>query len=303
MQLKMLVAVQLIEKTMACVLHKIWVWFIICFCYFVAILVGTGIGLMFYAIGVQSNLLTQLGALLGLSGCGYFAHKLRGATLVPERAGHVRVLVEQMTQEVVFDTKTQLQKATQTVDDYFGDIFKLAKLERSIRGVLQAIFCQRLQTQRYAFSNERIQKVLDTLVSILVAFIAEIILAFYIKNRGSENAGITCKLALTLFAQQLDILIKPILALIAFMFAGYFICYAILLFPIGWATDLLPISVGIWKYVLALIFAWGFKAVFMESIAVAALIPVFFDTISNQKADAKMAEDLAKLSTAYQQLS
>jgi hypothetical protein len=302
MQLKMLTAVQLMEKTMSCVLHKMWVWFIVCFCYFASILVGTGIGLMFYAVDVQSSLLTQIGTVIGLGVCGYFAHKLRGSTLVPERTGHVRVLVEQLDQAAVFEGKTQLEKAQKTTADYFGDIFKLAELERSIRCTLQDIFTDRLQTQRYAFNNARVKTVLDTLVGILVAFVAEVILAFYIKNRGSESPGTTCKLALTLFAQKLDELIKPIWMLNLFMFTGFFICYALLLYPINWATDLLPVSVGIWKYVLALIFAWGIKAVFMESIAVAALIPVFFDTVKDQKPDAKVAKRLTELSKAYQQL-
>ena len=86
------------------------------------------------------------------------------------------------------------------------------------------------------------------------------------------------------------------------MYTGFFICYAILLYPIIWATDILPVSVGIWNHVLALIFAWGIKAVFMESIAVAALIPVFFDNVKDQKANAKTTEHLMQLSKAYQQL-
>ena len=128
------------------------------------------------------------------------------------------------------------------------------------------------------------------------------ILAFYIKNRSTESPGATCKLALTLFTQQLDNLIKSIWALNIFMYTGFFICYAILLYPIIWATDILPVSVGIWNHVLALIFAWGIKAVFMESIAVAALIPVFFDNVKDQKANAKTTEHLMQLSKAYQQL-
>lgn len=302
MQLKMLTAVQLMEKTMACVLHKMWVWFVVCFCYFASILIGTGIGLMFYTIDVQFSLLTQIGTVIGLCTCGYFAYKLRGSTLVPERTGHVRVLVEQLAQKPTFANNLQLEKARNTTTDYFGDKFKLAKLERSIRCVLQDIFTDRLQTQRYALNNERVKTALDTLVGILVAFIAEVILAFYIKNHGSENPATTCKLALTLFTQQLDNLIKPIWMLILFMFTGFFICTFFMLYPISWITDLLPVSVGIWKYVLALIFAWGFKAVFMESIAVAALIPVFFDTVKDQKPDAKVAKRLTQLSKAYQQL-
>lgn len=302
MQLKMLTAVQLIEKTMTCILHKIWVWFIVCFCYFASILIGTGIGLMFYALEIYSDLITQSGTLLGLSACAYLAYKLRGSTLVPERAGHVRVLVEQLAQDPVFTGKIQLTKAKETVADYFGDVAKLTKLERSIRGVLQDVFCQRFNIQRYAFNNAGIKAILNNLVGILVAFIAEVILAFYIKNRGSESPEATCKLALTLFVQYLDQLIKPLWVLTAFMFTGYFICYYLMLYPIGWAIDLLPVSVGIWKYVLGLIFAWGFKAVFLESIAVAALIPLFFDTIKNKELDTKTIEDLSKLSRAYQQL-
>lgn len=302
MQLKMLTAVQLVEKTMTCVLHKMLVWFIVCFCFFASILIGTGVGLMFYALDIQSGILTQIGTVLGLAACAYFAHKLRGTTLVPERAGHVRVLVEQMAQEAAFDGKTQAKKRTETVAEYFGDVFELAKLERNVRMVLQDVVADRLKTQRLAFNNERVKHYIDTLVGILVAFVAEVILAFYIKNRGSETPQVSCKLALTLFAQQFDKLIKPIWALIVFMFTGYFICYVFLLFPVGWATDLLPVSVGIWNHVLALIFAWGIKAVFLESISVAALIPVFFSHSGPQQADAATVEFLNSISADYQSM-
>lgn len=298
----MLAALQLVEKTMPRILHKMWVWFVVCFCYFAAILIGTGISLMVYALDIQSDAITQSGAIVGLSVCGYFAYKLRGLTLVPERIGHVRVITEQLEQESVFASKVQRQKAEQTVEDFFGDIFQLVTLERHIRGVLRDIFSERLQTQRYAFGKGWLKTAIDTLVGILVAFIAEVILAFYIKNCNGESPGFVCKLALTLLAQQLDNLLKPILFLVLFTFAGYFICYWLMLYPILWVSDMLPFSVGIWSYILALIFAWWFKAVFMETISVAALISVFFDVIKGQKVNAKTTNHLAQLSQSYRQL-
>ena len=302
MQLKMLTAVQLVEKTMTCILRKMGVWFVVCFCYLASILIGTGIGMIFYAFNIQSSILTQIGTVIGLGACGYFAYKLRGSTLLPVRVGHVRVLVEQMSQEKAFDAKLQIQKYQQAVTDDFDDIFRLAKLERKVRSVLQAIYVERVNTERFAFGNERVKKVLDTVVGILVAFIGEVILAYSIKHKSADSPDAACRKALSLFAQNVDSFSTSIRALNLLMFTGLILCYSFILFPIEWVTGFFPVSVVIWSHVVAMIFAWGLKAIFLESVSVAAFIPVFFDTVKGQKVKAETTKKLGQLSDAFSEL-
>jgi hypothetical protein len=50
-----------------------------------------------------------------------------------------------------------------------------------------------------------------------------------------------------------------------------------MLYPLESAASMLPVGIGVWRYVFALIFAWSLKAAFFEPIAITALAGLYAD--------------------------
>ncbi|MGR9101034.1 MAG: hypothetical protein ACU826_10750 [Gammaproteobacteria bacterium] len=297
MQIKLLQAVQLVEKTMPCALSKFWVWVVVCFSYLAATLCGAGIGLIIFAFGVKTTVLASITAVLGFFACGYILYKLRGSIFVPLRAGHVKVMLDQMASEKIIERKEQVERMKKTVPDYFDDVASLAAVDRKIRGVLLDIYRERLDLQRFSFGNKYIGRLLEAAAAVLTAFVAEAVFAYHFKNKAGSAAS--SKKALVLLYQHIDGLAKPIWVLNAFTYLGWLFFVVALSFPINWLTGMLPVSFGIWNTVFAMVFAWGVKAVFLESIAVAAFIPVFFEKIKGAKASTAKEKKLVEISKSY----
>ncbi|MGR9037831.1 MAG: hypothetical protein ACU833_02690 [Gammaproteobacteria bacterium] len=298
MQIKLLQAVQLVEKTMPCALSKFWVWVVVCFAYLAATLCGAGIGLIIFAFGVKSTVLASITAVLGFFACGYILYKLRGSIFVPHRAGHVKVMLDQMASEKIIERKDQIERMKKTVPDYFDDVASLAALDRKIRGVLLDIYKERLDLQRLSFGNKYFGRLLEAAAAVLTAFVAEAVFAYHVKNKAGTAAA-SSKKALVLLFQHIDGLAKPIWVLNAFTYLGWLFFVVALSFPINWLTGMLPVSFGIWNIVFAMVFAWGIKAVFLESIAVAAFIPVYFENIKGTKTSAAKEKKLGEISKFY----
>lgn len=297
-QIKLLKATQLVEKTLPCTLKKFWVWFGVCFAFLACTLVGAGIGLIVYAFGLEISILAWVFSSAGFLICGYFLMKLRGSIFVPLRAGHVKVLLEQMKKGAELDRKQQIQLSENTATYHFGSVVKLAALERSIRGVLTAIYSNRLQIKRFSFGNPYCERVLKLLVGIMTASIAEVILAYAIRAT-KEKPVVSCKKALALYYQEVDAFTKPLWVMNLFTGLGWMFFIFMMLFPINWLTGMLPFSFGIWNVIFAMVFAWNFKAVILETISVAAFIPVFFETVDGKELDPETPSALAELSTDF----
>ncbi len=302
MQLNLLKATQLVEKTMPCVLSKMKVWFMVCFGFLASTLAGAGVGLIIFAFGIESSVLASILAGAGFLGCGYLLVKLRGSIFVPVRAGHVRVMLAQMQSSETIAAKVQLKKYKGTVKDYFESVEKLAPLERKIRGVLKEVYAQKLNLDRLSFGSQYAKQLLDVVTGIFVAFITEVILAYAIRNKVEGGRPASSKKALALYVQEMDGFSKSVWISNVFMYLGWIFFIFVMIFPINWLTGMLPFSVGIWNLVFAMVFAWMVKAVIFESIAVAAFIPLFFDRVKDQEVKAETTERLSALSVEFTEI-
>ena len=65
--------------------------------------------------------------------------------------------------------------------------------------------------------------------------------------------------------------------LLGFEYLGLLLAFFAMLYPVGSAVSILPVDVGVWRYVFAFIFAWSLKAAFLEPIATTALAELYFD--------------------------
>lgn len=296
--MNLLKATHLVEKTMPCTLQKLSTWLVVCFAFLATTLTGAGTGLIVYAFGLRSDVLAEMLAATGFMICGYLLMKLRGSIFVPLRVGHVRVLLQQMDSEAPITRHTQLQLAKATVQDYFQAIPELAILERKIRQVLREIYAEKLNIDRFSFNNPYLKKLLHVLIGILVAFVAEAILAYAIASNG-KDAVAACRTALTFFTREIDRFSKPVGFLTVFMYSGWIFFIIVMLFPISWLTGMLPFAVGIWNIVFAMVFAWAIKAAILESIAIAAFIPLFLENFEVKQPDSDTVKLISELSDDY----
>jgi hypothetical protein len=66
---------------------------------------------------------------------------------------------------------------------------------------------------------------------------------------------------------------------------------------------MLPVDVGVWRYLFALIFAWSLKAAFLEPIATTALAELYFN-LAKQEGGVSEAEvrELESCSAAFRKI-
>jgi len=77
--------------------------------------------------------------------------------------------------------------------------------------------------------------------------------------------------------------------LLAFEYIGLAITYLAMLYPVDYFASMLPVDIGFWRYVFALIFAWSFKVAFLEPIATTALSELYF-SLAKQEGGVSEAE-------------
>ncbi|HIG08100.1 MAG TPA: hypothetical protein EYQ55_07340 [Methylococcaceae bacterium] len=299
MEIKLLAAVQLVEKTMSCVILKFWAWIIIAFCFVAATLIGAGVGLIANAYELHSTLPAQLGSVIGLCVCGYLAFKVRGTTMLPRRAGHVRVLVDQLNESVVFSGKEQVARYKDTVESYFGDAVKLAQVERKIRQGLTLVYFDRCRAERFSLGNRYLKALVNSGINFLIALPAEVILAYVIKTASQEPVELVAKKGVLLFAQEASAFSRPLWMVNVVMYVGLIFIYGVLLYPWAWVDGIVPFEMGLWVNVFAMIFAWVLKATFLESVMVGALIPVFLARVSGQEIKPEGIESFSQIEVLF----
>lgn len=298
MQLNLLKATVLVEKTSPCLLTKLKAWLIICFSFLASALAGAGVGLIVYAFGIKSSILATLMAVVGVTVCAYFLMKLRGSVFVPVRAGYVRVLLKQIAQEKNLSGKEQMEIAKSTTEECFIKIENLSKLERQIRYVIVKAFAKHLKIDRLSFNNQSIKQAWLFILNILTSFVSEPILAYVIKKRPAKLKTSSAE-ALAVFVSNLNQQWKTTLILSIFIYASWVFFVIALIFPINWLLGMLPFSLGYWNIVFALIFAWGIRAALFESIAVAAYVQLFLDQCEAYESDASDLQLVSELSDGY----
>lgn len=300
MEVKLLASVQLVEKTMSCVILKFWAWIVIAFCFVAATLIGAGVGLIGNAFEIHSALPAQIGSVVGFCVCGYLTFVVRGTTMLPRRVGHLRVLVDQLGESVVLSSKEQFVRYKDAAATYFGGTAKLAHIERKIRQGLTLIYSDRCRLERFCFGKSSLTILVNMVVNFLTAFQAEIILAYVIKAASKETAELTAKKGLLLFAQEVNTYSKSLWVVNGVMYVGLILLYSVLLYPWAWIDSIVPFEMGFWVNVFAMVFAWVLKATFLESVVVAALIPIFFARVNEQEVRSEDIKNFSQLEALFE---
>ena len=206
--------------------------------------------------------------------------------MLPRRAGHVRVLVDQLNETVVLSAKEQVARYKDTVESYFGDAVKLAQVERKIRQGLTLIYFDRCHAERFSLGNRYLKALVNSGINLLTAFQAEVILAYVIKTASQEPVELVAKKGVLLFAQEVSAFSRPLWMVNAVMYVSLIFIYIVLLYPWAWVDGIVPFEMGLW-------------VTFLESVMVGALIPVFLGRVSGQEIKPESIESFSQIEALF----
>lgn len=298
-------ALAVLTHTLPFILLRMIVFFGITLAYVVITGTGAGIG---YGIGglgdagFQSSL-TFWGGLFGLAGVSLVFYWVREYILYLVRAGHVAVLVELTEGRHVPEGRAQIDHATEMVRERFAEVHVLFVLDQLVKGVVRLIaaMVNSLAALLPLPGLWGLARFVNAVIRVAVTYVDEIILAHNIRMR-SGNPWETSKNALILYAQNGRVMLKNAVWLAAFMYLFAFLVFLLTLAPAGALLWLLPGDWSGWGFLLAIIFAWSFKAALLEPFAIACLMQVFFRASEGQMPDPAWDDRLTIASARFREL-
>lgn len=294
-KLNVLAATRTIEKTMPFMLYRLLLCLGLGLAFLLVTLIGAGTVIAFAAFSKNPSTLSGFGAALGFIASAYGVYRFRTIWLYHLTARHLALLSAQIKGETIPEGKAQIDYARQRVTSCFPSGEELNTLDQATAASLMSISALR---SPITVANPALQKAVNTLIGWLFTAHRQTVLAWHFYS-GAENGWQSASVALTCLAEHFRETLKNRLILTAFEWIGFGAAYYFMLYPTGLVADALPVSVGIWQYVFALVFAWGLKMAFFEPISQATLMESLFPHI---KASPEQKEALSRESEAFREL-
>lgn len=293
----------LMLQTLPFIVMRMIVYFGITIAYLVAIgaggLVGYGVG----HIGDDPAAFGFWGGVIGFGAVSVAVYWIREYLLYILKAGHIAVLVELIEGRNLPEGKGQIEHAKEVVTARFGEANLLFALDQLIKGVIRAI--TGLIGGIAAFiplpGLNGLVAFINTVIRMSLTYVDEIILGYNIKL-NSQNPWETSRQGLVLYAQNGRIMVKNAIWLSIMLWVLAILIFIIMLAPMAGLFYILPGHVAGWSFVAAIVFAWAFKAAFLEPFAIAALMDVYFRTIEGQVPNVDWDRKLSEASGKFREL-
>jgi hypothetical protein len=293
-------------KTMPFILFRMVVFFGITIAYIAA--TGTG-GAIGYGIGnISSDPDTQgsfafWGAIGGFSLVSVVVYWIREYVLYIVKAGHIAVMVELLQGKDLPMGRSQIDHAKAVVTERFVETNVLFAADQLIKGVIRAI--TGLLGGIAAFlpipGLNGLVQFINSIIKMSLTFVDEIILGYAIKT-GSDNPWASARTGIILYAQNSKTMVKNAIWLTIFMWIISIVVFLLFLAPAGAILYYFPGQAGGWGFVVAIVFAWAFKAALLEPFAIAALMDVYFRVIEGQQPNAEWEQRLNETSGKFREL-
>jgi hypothetical protein len=273
----------------------------------IAYLIATGAGaLVGYGVGHVSDDPGTFGLWGGVIGFGLVSvvvYWIREYILYILKAGHIAVMVELMQGRPLPEGKGQIDYARDVVTARFGEANVLFALDQLIKGVIGAI--TGLIGGIAAFiplpGLNGLVAFVNTVIRLSLTYVDEIILGYNIRL-NSKNPWETSRQGLVLYAQNGRTMVKNAIWLSLFLWIIALVIFIVMLAPMAGLFYLLPGDIAGWSFVAAIVFAWAFKAAFLEPFAIAALMDVYFRTIEGQVPNVEWDRKLSEASAKFREL-
>jgi len=290
-------------RTMPFILMRMAIYFGITMAFILTTGMGAGIG---YGLGAWSGDPESFTVWGGIFGFGLVAgaiYWVREWLLYMVKAAHIAVMVKLIDGQPMPDGKSQITYGRETVTARFGETNVLFALDQLIKGVISV--ATGLIGGIAAFlpipGLSTVVSFLNTVIRISLTYVDEIILGYNIRI-GSSNPWESSRQGLVLYAQNGKTMIRNAVWLSVFLYMLAIIVFVLALAP---AAAILYVFPGEWAgyaFVLAIVFAWSFKAAVLEPFAIAALMSVYFKVIEGQVPNAEWDAKLSSASDKFREI-
>jgi hypothetical protein len=233
----------------------------------------------------------------------YFA---REYILYLVKAAHIAVLVEVLDGKDIPNGQGQVKYGAEFVKTHFGEASVLFGVDQIVKGVIRAIFgiINFFTAWLPIPALQQLIRMIEAIIRMSLTYLDEVILAYLIRTR-TTNPWNTAKDGLILYAQNYKAILKNAIWLSIFMWGLTILLFIVMLGPAAAIFAFLPgaTGLGIWVFVIALIFAWSLKAAVLEPIAIASLMQVYFKVIEGQTPDPEWDARLSQVSKKFRDLA
>lgn len=293
----------LLAQTYPFILLRMLVYFGITFAYIVATGGGAAIGYGGGHVSDDPMAFTLWGAVIGIGLVSIAVYWIREYLLYILKAGHIAIMVELMQGKPLPEGQGQIAHARQVVAARFGEANVLFVLDQLIKGVIRAI-TGLVGGVAMILPIPGLQGLLsffNMIVRTSLTYVDEIILGYNIKV-GSQNPWETSRQGLILYAQNGKTMVKNAIWLSIFLWAIAIVIFIVMLAPMATLFYFLPDDIAGWSFIAAIVFAWAFKAAFLEPFAIAALMEVYFNVIEGQVPNAEWDRRLSEASAKFREI-
>jgi hypothetical protein len=299
-------SVSIMVRTWPFIVFRMIVYFGITLAYIVATGAGASVG---YGVGHISTdpdgplSFAMWGGVVGFGLVSIAVYWIREYILYIVKAGHIAVMVHLIDGQDVPDGQNQIAYAKEVVTHRFAEANTLFVVDQLVKGAIRAV--TGLIGGIAAFlpipGLSGLVSFINTVIRLSLTYVDEIILGYNIRINSSSPFE-TARQGVVLYAQNGKAMVKNAVWLSVIMWGVSFVIFLLMLAPAGAILFLMPGQLAGWAFVLAIVFAWAFKAAFIEPFAIACLMQVYFKAIEGQAPNPDWDRKLAEVSSKFRDL-
>lgn len=299
-------AIGVLVQTWPFIALRMIVYFGIGLAYVLSVGAGAGTGWVLNYITADPLDAGSYTAWGGIAGFGLVSAALywfREYILYLVKAGHIAVMVELLDGKAIPGGRGQIDYAQSVVRERFVQSSILFGVDQLVKGVVGVI------TGAVNFLGailpvpglQQIVRFVNAVIRVSLTYVDELILAYLIRTR-TDNPWAGSQDALVLFAQNYWSILKNAVSITVVMYVITILIFILAIGPALALAAVLPGQWTAWGVIIAVIFAFAFKAALLEPLAIACLMQVFFKTIEGQSPDPEWHARLTHLSRKFQQM-
>lgn len=293
----------ILMRTLPFILMRMAIYFGVTLAFILSTGIGAGIG---YGIGNIGDDPASFGIWGGIFGFGLVAgvvYWIREWLLYMVKAAHIAVMVRLIDGQPMPGGKGQIAHGQEVVIVRFGEANVLFAMDQLIKGVIRVItgIIGGIAAFLPIPGLSTLASFANTIVRISLTYVDEIILGYNIRM-DSQNPWETSRQGLVLYAQNGRTMIRNAVWLSIFLYVLAFAVFLLALAPAAAILYLFPGEIAGYAFILAIVFAWAFKAAVLEPFAIAALMAVYFKVIEGQAPNPEWDAKLSGASEKFREL-
>ncbi|MEO5322034.1 hypothetical protein PV773_01800 [Mesorhizobium sp. CC13] len=299
-------SLSIMARTWPFIVLRMVVYFGITLAYIVATGAGAGVG---YGVGQIASdpdgpvSFALWGGIAGFGVVSVAVYWVREYILYLVKAGHIAAMVHLIDGREIPGGQNQIAYAREVVTERFSEASILFVLDQLVKGAVRAI--TGLIGGIAAFlpipGLDGLVRFVNTVIRMSLTYVDEIILGYNIRI-GSNSPWQTARQGVVLYAQNGKTMVKNAVWLSLFVWVVSLLIFLFMLAPAGAILYFMPGQLAGWAFVLAIVFAWAFKAAFIEPFAVASLMQVYFRVIEGQVPNPEWDRKLEEASSKFREL-